>query len=125
MSCITFYLTNYRQFLVPVPGSQDLSSVVYGGLYTNTRVGLDQTIPSQVFTSNLHLKLSKSTTKTIKNSIQNLQNSTSENLQPKSFKNPPRIFKTPTKNLQNFTPNLSKLHHKPFKLYTTPFKTPP
>ena len=34
MSYITLYLANSLQFLVPVPGSRDLSSVVYGGLKT-------------------------------------------------------------------------------------------
>ena len=32
MSCITLYLSNYRKLLVPVPGSRDLGSVVYGRL---------------------------------------------------------------------------------------------
>ena len=32
MSYITFYLANFRPFLVPVPSSWDLSSVVYGDL---------------------------------------------------------------------------------------------
>ena len=32
MSNITPYLANSRQFLIPVPGSRNLSSVVYGGL---------------------------------------------------------------------------------------------
>ena len=31
--CRAFRTVNFRQFLVPVPGSWDLSSVVYGGLY--------------------------------------------------------------------------------------------
>ena len=33
MSYITLYLADSRQFLVPVPGSRDLSCVVYGSLY--------------------------------------------------------------------------------------------
>ena len=32
MSFVTFYLANARKFLVPGPGSQDLSSVVFRGL---------------------------------------------------------------------------------------------
>ena len=36
MPFISFYLAISLQFLVPVPGSRDLSSVVYGGLTSCT-----------------------------------------------------------------------------------------
>ena len=35
MSYVTIYLANSRVVLIPLPGSWDLSSVVYGGLTTH------------------------------------------------------------------------------------------
>ena len=46
MSYFTLYLANSRQFLVPVPGSRDLSSVVYAGL--NTQLNSTQFLMSHV-----------------------------------------------------------------------------